>query len=692
MIKHYQTTSKLIFIILISALATSAYAQNWWNPHWQYRRTVIYKPQQQPYPQRTHSLLERINQPDACTVTFLTAGAIKKDGSDIRVIGQDGKPRKIFILSIGPGDIVRLAFQAKGTKKHRYYIYYGNPNPKTHSKSQKSDNSNNDNWRPESGLLLQTYKYTGGSIGSALATKTTVIHSSENNKNLIGRAYIPAIFIPGNIFSSYPKTCNLYSGTLLCRKEGTYHFAISSYDSSALYIDDKLVIAWPGKHRWIADIRHNREIKLTAGPHKFELYHVNLTGKGGIVVAWKVPGAASFRIINEKNFKPIIRGFLGKLEHRKKDITADFVYRQENYANMQSTTLFEYKFIALPIEPKTRQRKTQYIWDFGDGQLALGPEAKHVFLHQGIYPVTFQKKLGNKSDTIINRIYIGPNRANWRLRPTKLKNFLPIISTYDFKKLSLDDIPIIIDFFRITGQNRQAIHAARKALLAQHFDKIEQDKLIKIANELTELIIDETNNYADAEKFLQTLSNRLDTSTQAYIAITAQACSILINQMGKDDLAQTLLKSCPIPTEQPKNKTEKLLAITWGDLYRLKGDRNQAKKFYTLAQSATFNTTSKRKRRKFDINNPIFSFAKTGSYAAACEYYLRRREYSAVRKILDRWQWQFPTDKLGGYSCYLRYRLYYAQRMNKQAQLIAKIMKKIAPFSLYTQLITKSTN
>ncbi len=682
MIKQHQTILKTtIILIWLCPYITCkiAHAQSWWNAQWKYRRTIIYKPanEQSAYKQTTY---KRTNQPDACVVSFLTGGAINPDGSDIRVLGQDGKIRKTFILSIGPGDIVRLAFQAKGTKKHRYYIYYGNPKAKF--------NPENENWRPKSGLLLETYKYSGGTIGSAHATKATVERAIKIRKKPIGRAYISAIFIPGNIFNNERKICNLYSGNLICKKDGIYHFVISSYDACALYIDGKLVIAWPGKHRWIGDIRHNREISLSSGVHKLELYHVNLSGRGGAVVAWKVPGAASFRILDERNFQPIVRGYLGELKKQKKDITADFVYHQENYANMPKRTLFEYKFISLPAENKARRRREQYIWDFGDGQIAVGQQAKHVFLKEGLYNITFQKRFGSKSDTIINRIYVGPNRANWKLRPVKLKTFLPIISTYDFTKIGLSDIPAIIEYFQIVGQNRKAIEAGRKAILAHKFSKNKKEykAILTVANQLKDLIIDEFGDYKQAEKLLQNLAERVDTSETIYAELTAQACSILINRMGKDELAEALLKSCPDITESPKNKTEKLLAIVWGDLYRLKGNYSLAKRFYLLAESANFEND---KSKALATNNPILSFIKTGSYATACEYYLQRREYSAVRKILNRWQWQFPTDKLGGYSCYIRYRLYYAQRQNRQAELIAKIMKQIAPFGLYTRLITK---
>ncbi len=647
----HRTIPKIVIITLLLTLPVMG--QGWWNSHWSFRRAVVYAP-------KIKGELGRFNSPDGCLVRFLTGGQIKSDGSDIRIIGQGGREKKFRILAIGPGDMVRIAIEARGSRRQRYYIYYGNPK----AKSLTHD------WKPRSGLLVETWKYAGGSIGTSESIRKTLDRAGREKP--IGSAYVSAVFIPGNIFNSVKQTCNLYSGTLVCREEGEYRFAISSYDASALFIDDKLVVSWPGRHRWVGDIRHQGKAVLKRGLHNFAMYHVNLQGKGGAVAAWKTPASRAFRILLDKNFLPIVRGYLGTLEKKDNRFTADFIYKPEEFANMQKATLHKFQFIAL-----TGRRRNipgeKYIWDFGDGQVALGREVEHVFLHEGIFPVTLQRTVGRSSDTIVNKIFIATSRMDYRRRPVKLRTFAGDVSRYDYSQLRPGDALTLMNYFLIVNNPKEAIKVGRDVV--SHAEGVDKDKFARIAIKLANLLIDFGGNYASAAYMLQNARDKLDPSSSQFKLLTASAVSLFINTLGKGGLAEQMLGAAGKPVAVPGNDAQKAWMIAWGDLYRFRGNRKLAEEYYTKAQKKV---------------QSLKNFAKSGGFAAAAEDYIRRKKYAKAREIINRWQWEIPTERLGGYSEYLRYRLYYAQGQFEQGRLLARIIKKIAPFSLYAQRMGSS--
>lgn len=599
-----------------------------------------------------------------CWVTFLTGGECKPDGSDIRVVGADGRPVRSFILAMGPGDLVRLAFEPRGTSRQRYYIYHGNPE----AAAEKPDRSE---WRPEGGILLETWRYAGGSIDTAEAIRAAV--ESAKSAAPLGRAYVPAISIGGNIFGPDERTCSLYTGTLQCRQDGRYKFVLSSFDGSALYIDNRLAVAWPGRHRWVGDVRHQGELDLKAGNHSFALYHVNPTGRHGIVAAWMPPAAATARVLEAGFFAPIARGRLGPLEKARKELAADFTFRQTGFAAFESqgtVPLYRYEFSA---NQSGSRRGVTYRWQFGDGQEATGEAVEHVFLREGIATVTLEATKGGRTDTTTHRVYIGPNRLNPQEKPDPLTKFEPVLSSYRFSSLSPEDATKIMDFFLILNREGKAIETGRAAVQG---GGAAAKGIVPLARKTAELTIDQNGDYAGATTLLERPLKSLKPGSGLYHQLAAQAAAIYVNYLGEDKKAEALLRSCTGLTTNPVGTTDKLFALAWGDLFRFRGNRELAELFYRQAQTAA---------------DPTRQFAHSGAYVTAVEDYLRRREYAEARKLLDRWQSEYPLERLGGYSCLLRYRLFRAQRHYTQARLLAETMERVDPFGFYSRQIAKES-
>ncbi len=642
---YKRKSSKIIINSLLSIVfavlpTKSTLAQGWWKSKWKVRRTIVYKPKDN-------------REGFGCAVTFLTGGKLRPDGGDIRVIGPGSKVLKHRILRIGPGDIVSIVFDAKGKAEKKYYIYYGNPEAKTVEDTE---------WLPKGGLLLESFKYSGGSLGNANSLKRTVERAKDKP---IGKAYINAIFIPGNLFSDDKRTCNKYSGWLVCKRSGEYEFVISTIDGSALFIDGELVVAWPGRHWWVGDIRHRGKITLKAGMHRFEFYHVNFSGKAGAVVGWKTPASGAIRILDSKAFLPIVRGYLKSLQIKGKTSVADFVYRRRRFALMEKSGLYEYEFIAVdPFSVRKGKAGGGFTWQFGDGQVGLGNPITHIFLHEGIYPVTLERRLFGRTSIITNRIFVGPNRADFRARPVRLRSFEKTIAGYDFSSMSLKEIEYAMEYFLTIGNTDLAIKAGREKIMsAGKIDKNEVKKFSKIVNNVSKLLVQKGQYLDSAELLIKSADKIKDQKKRKEMLI--KVCYVYINYLGNATEADKILKQIPL-TDKIKDEIDRSVVMIYGDLARVKGNRDEAEKYYKMITK---------------IGKDYY--LKTGAYTSAIEDYLRRREFEKAEELIEKWEWEYPIDKIDGYVVYLRYKLYKLKGQKDQAALIAKITHKIAPFSVY---------
>ncbi len=285
-----------------SAHVRTASAQSWWNGKWTYRRTLLVKP-----------AATNLPGDDVAYAVIPTGEKICPDGRDVRVFGPDLRPRPFWIMFTGPGSLLKIAFATSGSKQQRYYVYYGNP------QAQMPEQT----WRPRRGVLLETWQYRGGPIGSLGRTRRAFARA----KPLIGRTFLPSIFLGHNIFGPQDRTCNLYTGYLICPVSGQYTFATSSNDASFLLLNEQLVVSWPGKHNWVADARHKGTVNLDKGLHKLTYYHVNAGGRGGAVAAWREPRGGRIWPILSRNFAPVGTSALGPLRHRSRSLVADFTFQ-----------------------------------------------------------------------------------------------------------------------------------------------------------------------------------------------------------------------------------------------------------------------------------------------------------------------------------------------------------------------------
>ena len=429
----------------------------------------------------------------------------------------------------------------------------------------------------------------------------------------------------------------------------------------------KVAVKWLGRHSWRGDAKYQGKITLSAGVHDLKLYHVNLSGVGGAVVAWQTPGQEKFQVIAPTDFLPVAKVSLGLLENRKRYPLPDFSYRVKSFSLVNWRGIYVYEFQALGKHPKY----TTFHWDFGDGQTATGEKVEHLFLHETDYPISLRVVTGKNSKSNSSRVYIGPDRADYRSKQQQLKSYVPMLSKYDYARLPLFQAITAIELYDIAYRPDLAAQAGLGVLKGYQLSAKSNPKHVhQWGTLLGSVLTDQLGRYAEAAMVYQECAKYLGkTPAQKHELLIKQA-DVLVNNLGLDKEAETVLKTIAAPTTQPTKTMSTPLLTAWGDIWRFRNNRPLAEKFYRVVQ---------------DQSDTSQYFARCGAYSGAIEDFLRRKEYAKALDLLDTWQREYPVQRLGDYSCYLLFRLYTQQNRPAQAQRYSQIIARIDPMGFYAR-------
>lgn len=638
---------KILFCAVLVAMGLSVHvriasAQRWWNGKWSYRRTLMVKP-----------AATNLPGDDVAYAVIPTGGKICPDGRDVRVLGPDLRPRPFWIMFTGPGDLLKIAFVTSGSKQQRYYVYYGNP------QAQMPEQT----WRPRRGVLLETWQYRGGPIGSLGGIRRTFARA----KPLIGRAFVPSIFLGHNIFGPQDRTCNLYTGYLICPVNGQYTFATSSNDASFVLLNDQLVVSWPGKHNWVANARHKGTVNLDKGLGKLTYYHVNAGGRGGAVAAWREPSGKRIWPILPRDFAPVGTSALGPLRQQGRSLVADFTFQIAGQAGLGDRNIYRYKFIALGAADKIG---TKVQWDFGDGQTATEQvTVEHVFLKEGFSDVSLTIKRGGAASTITNRVYVTadwPNAAV--IKPDPLAPYARKIAGYNFGSLPPTALAAAMELLEKAGRFRQSLSVAETVVQKEDLTDYGQT-LIECMDRAGDLLLDHYQSPARAVDLYLSAFEKVR-SEELKISLVSRACQIILQWLDRPKVAGELLEAflSQATQESEGNGNIRQLRLVLGDLNLHLGRGDRAEYFYRLAGNTA------------DDDKLLL---RTGAYSRTVEDYLSRKEYHAAKQLLDRWENEYPTQRLAGYSSYLRGKLYIGMEQHHRAGTICKAAAGANPDGRY---------
>lgn len=636
----------IVAIVLAAAAPVSA-QQGWWNYNWRYRRAVT-----------VSDTPEKSNLPggEIGVVTMPTGGLMEADGRDIRITTATGTLLPHQVLMTGPGDNVRVAFALRPPVK-KYFVYFGNAKADTPKQELTI----------RRGVLMETWSYTGGGI----ADFQQVSRIFDQSKKLLGRDFRRDIFLGHNPFGPQNRLCSLFTGYLICPTEGEYVFSTSSQDASFLLIDGKVVVSNGRHHRPQRRAVRQGRIKLTGGLHELKVYHVSTGGNPVIVAAWRPPNARRLWKIPPSAFAPVLRAEPSILERYGRALHADFIPRHAGEAFLSNRYFQRYVFEALL---KGRfGGKGEYHWDFGDGQKSSDEKCEHVYLREGPYKVTLTARVAGQTLKRTNVIYVC--RAWDKVTKNLLDppaDYARIVSSYDFSAADPRDIAGAVILFNRTGLN-DAIIRAGDALVGR--DKAPASALREAMGIYADVLI-KTAKASPAGRMADRASDallkaaKMTTAPDAAAEMTARAGRVALNDDKADRamriFTQTIEKYAALTTHSAIRDAK----IGIGDVWRLRGNYDKAAEAYRSAGYIKGDAKMKPAVRK-------------GNLARHAEDYLRRRLFDDAAETLDKWEYEFPADKLEGFSTLIRAKLAMERKQYADAARQAEQLAKVNPRSNY---------
>ena len=617
-------------------LPSAAAKDGWWNYDWPYRRAVTVADVP-----KTGLAGDEVG-----VVTMPTGGLIRPDGRDIRVAAADGTLTPHRVLMVGPGDKVRIAFALKPAKT-RYFVYFGV------AKAAKPD----EQLKVRRGLMLETWAYGGGGITGYERMRKTFDRANK----LLGRDFIDEVFIGHNPFGPQNRLCSLFTGYLVCKTDGEYTFATTSRDATFLLIDGKVVVDNGGYHRPRRRAGKQGKVTLTKGLHELKVYHVSTRGDPVVVAGWREPNGRRLWKIPASAFAPIRRATPGMITKYGQRLQADFIPDHAGETFMADKYFQRYTFAAAV----TGGRGGRYEWDFGDSLKATGASAEHVYLRNGTFKVTLTVTLGGRKLTRTNRVYVSrPWDRVTASRLDPLADHARIVAGYDFDAIDARNFGSAVALLNRARQ-RKAVLRAGKALLKRGSAP---------APALSEAmpIYADTLARKDVSAAIAALldASKMTKAPAVRAALSAHAGEIAL-QAGQADraagiFADTIKAYASLTTHESIRRAR----IGLGDVERLRGDYAKALAAYKLARPVGKSASEKQAVRKGDLARHVQDYIRAGKFRDAKDF-------------LDRWEWEFPVDKLEGYSTLLRATLAMARKKYPLAAEQAGQLLRVNPQSNY---------
>jgi tetratricopeptide (TPR) repeat protein len=625
--------------LALAASGAAAGREAWWHTAWKYRILFDVPPGRSGLPGS-----------DVGVATFLTAGRLKDDASDLRVV-VDGVPTPHLILVDRPkDDVLRVAFALRGGERTAAF-YFGNPRAKAIPRAP----------RIERGCLLQIFDYRGGSPDNLQAMRG-ILKRSERYPQ--GADFVPNIFYGINPFGPSVNFVSRYTGWLACPQTGTYTFATSSDDASFLLVDDKLTVQWPGWHRAVPDSRHQRRLHLTRGLHKIEYLHVQGKDQTCAVAAWQPPGQDRIIPIPPDAFAPVARCSIRGIEklggsgaaHFEVEVVGECFYAKNVSLRVRLRDLSSTK---APGNPR---------WEFGDGLAGSGAEVEHVYLRPGVYTVTMTPP-GPNAEPVTSRVMIRRMWGAQALAGTdKPRRIAALVRGYDFDRLVPGSLPAAAFLFK----EIEALADEERVLRAvvTRSAEVEDRTYFEAVLFLVKRWRDDKASRADALRLLDLAESRLSRNANLRARVIRERGDVLFYyERSLDDALAEYDKVVGRFAEKLEDHIVRITKIRIGDIYRKKGNHDRALEAYTAAE----------KYRIQDIRGA--PEVRRGSLFQIAEAAIAKNRADQAAQALDAIAWEFPAEKLGGQLSILRARVAMLRRDRTEALVQLDDLVRVSPAS-----------
>jgi hypothetical protein len=627
---------------------------------------------------------------------FFHHGQIAADGRNVVVAGAKAlAPTRV--MQLGPGDYCRLAFQTIDGER-TYEILYGGDPP---------DAAQLPPWTARGGLVLETREYRQCNLNSLESVRAALESSTR-----IGSDYVDNVQHSHNPFALKPAPfLSHYSGYLQVPAAGLYGFLTSSQDCSFLLIDDALVVDAPGRHQPARRaLRGSRkDVRLSAGPHKFDYYHAASGPVAMMVAAWEVspgdPKPAPVAIPSDA-FRSQVVGRVqpGPVETKAEKVLPDFLVDLSGSVPLPESDLQLIGVRLKNVSPQVLMTKSRYLWDFGDGQTSDQQQPQHVYLRPGLYTIRLTVRRGVRPYEMANRVYLDEPKILKAAEFHVLDQYLPLLKTYDPAKLDAASLRQLVTAYTAkadtimapaadakaeTGEEQEETEtqvaekaaqrakeaAARKAEAAVYIDLAVQagkvalvgqsaaagdDGLGALARLVGPMARDQLGDSRLAAQIWNGAAEKIsrgDLKAECELA----AADIALNDLLDAPTAKTLLEAAGGRLGQGQvGPVASRLQRVWGDYYAATGDGQAAREAYRRAEAVLRSSRSHIERT-----------AWRGAHSRSVEQFLTSGEMDRAAGELRAWQQEFPDEKVDGYMSLLFARYWAGRRMEPQAISLA---------------------
>ena len=629
----------LLYLTTVGGTGLCA-AEPWWNKDWKCRRKI------------TAVAQTKAAGSDVCHAEFFTGGLAKDNASDLRVV-EGGKPVPHRVLFAGPGDFVKLAIKMGMRSKTQrvFYAYYGNPSarPLSHKFDIKR------------GLLLEVRHYKGGGAGSWSQMQRTL---EKSEGFVMDAGFVKTIHHGHNPFGPSENCVTIYRGWINCRQAGTYVFAITSDDASFMFIDGKLMVQWPGVHRAVPYAHKSRQkaMRLSAGLHKVEYYHLQLGDRYAAVAAWAPPwakpwkkGKKQFEVIPEQVFGKITRGSVGPYERADKAPCPDFTAAKRGEAFLDGRPLVKVGFLDRTKPKPITTKPTR--WDWGDGNQSEGKMAEHIYVSPGLYKVTMTVEQRRKPYTVTQVVDAFQDWGKQVERKTDpLASYYPVVSKYAFTKMPPSSLLAAARYFERLEKWNDLVRVA--SVIVKRGSEFGETDLYKWATTLTENMSRHLRKHSEAIMILGKVEEQVKAVPyKARLALAAG--DLAVRQWRNPDQAARHYQRVISKYGKAGSDSKRRAVVGLGDMYRQQGEYEDALKKYEEAELIPVSGQPYKK-----------AAVRVGTLARAIEFYTNQKyskhprhvqqgiaDHATAAQMLDTWEWEYPTQKLLGHSTVLRARL-----------------------------------
>ena len=599
---------KLLFVLAsFPILATTTWgASDWWNREWKCRRVIEIDK-------------EPTEGSDVVAFTFAGGGYLDEDAGDLVIIDKDKKRVPFVVIWYERAGKTTLAFQGK-SKGERYSIYYNNP---------KIFRTSRPAWKPKLSLVLETKENPGGMADDWAGMRALL----RKSKKICGRGFVDKIWHGLNPYGPDDNYLSIFQGYLNIAEEGTYEIATLSDDASFLFIDDKLVVEWPGGHGVHGGLRgeHSAEVRLTRGLRKISYYHVEEYGGQFMITAWKTPGESRFQIIPDQAYLQAGRAKEIGYEKLDQDLVAYFKIDQENEIIEDG---IQYTWVSFSDRSSgLKGKRTSYHWDFGDGTASTDKSPSHIYAGVKDYPVKLTLRRGGQKDSFKFLVRINESISNLTIgNKDYLKKYAHIIGTYSCREMDKDYLLAFINLLEETEEEKYLLRVCEVYL--NKFRRSRKKTVLRLTG-----ILARCYETTDPKKAIAVYSRLVDMERNRDEILKAKfaRAELCFHRLKDYDRAIKMYRSVASGYRRSHPDKARLSQIRIGDIYREKGEYEKARQIYAQAQMKAAKGMSMKE-----------VIIRQGAYAEAVETYLQQNELEAALKGLNEWELNFPMAKLSG--------------------------------------------